>query len=88
MTGLTARQQALAPIAAITVTGDQDRLRGALSAGLDAGLTIAEIKEILVQLYAYAGFPRSLNALGAARVPAELLETFVSERLLYEIGEG
>lgn len=40
------------------------RLNQALSAGLDAGLTINEIKEISVQLYAYTGFPRSLNALG------------------------
>lgn len=31
--------------------------------GLDAGLTANEIKEILVQMYAYCGFPRSLNAL-------------------------
>jgi 4-carboxymuconolactone decarboxylase len=32
--------------------------------GLDAGLTVSETKEILVQMYAYTGFPRSLNALG------------------------
>lgn len=31
--------------------------------GLEAGMTINEIKEILVQTYAYAGFPRSLRAL-------------------------
>ena len=31
--------------------------------GLDAGLTVNEIKEILVQMYAYAGFPRSLNGI-------------------------
>ncbi len=36
-----------------------------MAEGLDAGLTVNEIKEILVQLYAYVGFPRSLNALGA-----------------------
>jgi hypothetical protein len=35
----------------------------ALTDGLDAGLTVNEIKEVLVQLYAYTGFPRSLNAL-------------------------
>ena len=35
----------------------------ALNEGLDAGLTINEIKEILVQMYAYAGFPRSLNGI-------------------------
>ena len=27
-------------------------------------IEVADVKEILVQLYAYAGFPRSLNALG------------------------
>ncbi|MEV0563651.1 carboxymuconolactone decarboxylase family protein [Dactylosporangium sp. NPDC050588] len=61
---LTPRRQAIVPIAAFTATGDLPQLRQALTGGLDAGLTISEIKEILVQLYAYAGFPRSLNALG------------------------
>jgi len=42
-----------------------DKLKPALNAGLDAGLTINEIKEVLVQMYAYAGFPRSLNGIGA-----------------------
>ncbi|HKJ08641.1 MAG TPA: carboxymuconolactone decarboxylase family protein [Gammaproteobacteria bacterium] len=32
---------------------------------MDAGLTVNESKEILVQLYAHAGFPRSLNAIQA-----------------------
>ena len=35
-----------------------------LNGGLDAGLSVNEAKEVLVQVYAYAGFPRSLNALG------------------------
>ncbi|SOY67702.1 Carboxymuconolactone decarboxylase [Cupriavidus taiwanensis] len=60
---LTARQQAIAPIGALGAAGDIARLNGALNQGLDAGLTVNEAKEILVQLYAYAGFPRSLNAL-------------------------
>ena len=61
---LNAHQQTLAAIAALTATGDQKALRPALSKGLDAGLAINEIKEALVQLYAYCGFPRSLNAIG------------------------
>lgn len=60
---LDARQQALVGIAAFTARGELPMLRQALSNGLNAGLSINEIKEILVQLYAYAGFPRSLNAL-------------------------
>jgi alkylhydroperoxidase/carboxymuconolactone decarboxylase family protein YurZ len=61
--GLTARQEAMATIAAFTAGGDLPRLEKALNDGLDVGLTVNEIKEILVQLYAYAGFPRSLNGI-------------------------
>ena len=60
---LTAKQQVIAPIGASMAVGDMSRLHDALNRGLDAGLSISETKEILVQLYAYAGFPRSLNAL-------------------------
>lgn len=61
---LAARQQAIVPIAAFAAAGDIVRLNAALNLGLDAGLTVSDAREILVQLYAYAGFPRSLNALG------------------------
>ena len=61
---LSARQQAIVPIAGHAAAGDMPRLAEALERGLDAGLTVSDAKEILVQLYAYAGFPRSLNALG------------------------
>ncbi|MCK4120451.1 carboxymuconolactone decarboxylase [Ralstonia pseudosolanacearum] len=61
---LTAKQLAISPIAAFAAAGDMPRLNTALEQGLNAGLSISECKEILVQLYAYAGFPRSLNALG------------------------
>jgi len=61
---LSPRQQAIAPITAAAAVGDMPRLNAALAQGLDAGLTISDTKEMLVQLYAYAGFPRSLNALG------------------------
>lgn len=61
---LSAKQQAIPPIAAFAATGDMAGLDTALNQGLDAGLTVSEVKEVLVQLYAYAGFPRSLNALG------------------------
>jgi len=62
---LSAKQQAIPVIAVFTATSDMAKLHASLNQGLDAGLTISESKEILVQLYAYVGFPRSLNALGA-----------------------
>jgi 4-carboxymuconolactone decarboxylase len=60
-TTLSARQAAIPLIAAAMATSDMPRLRTALTAGLDAGLTVSEAKEILIYLYAYAGFPRSLR---------------------------
>lgn len=61
---LNAQQQSLVTISALTATGDLDNLKTELNTALDNRLTINEIKETLVQLYAYCGFPRSLNALG------------------------
>ena len=61
---LSAKQRAIPLMAAFMATSDMPRLNAALNQGLDAGLTVSEAKEVLVQLYAYAGFPRSLNALG------------------------
>jgi alkylhydroperoxidase/carboxymuconolactone decarboxylase family protein YurZ len=60
---LSPKQQGIVTISAFTANGDLEKLKTALNEGLDAGLTVNEIKEILVQLYAYAGFPRSLNGI-------------------------
>lgn len=62
---LTSRQESIAKIASYTAAGDLDRLKVALNKALDDGLTINEIKEILLQMYAYCGFPRSLNSISA-----------------------
>ena len=61
---LTPRRQGLAVIASLEAKGDQAGLEAALADALDNGLTVSEAKEALSQLYAYTGFPRSLNALG------------------------
>jgi 4-carboxymuconolactone decarboxylase len=60
---LNAEEQSIVTISAFTAKGDLEQLRKSLNKGLDAGLTVNEIKEALVQLYAYCGFPRSLNAI-------------------------
>ncbi|MGV8059773.1 MAG: carboxymuconolactone decarboxylase family protein [Smithellaceae bacterium] len=60
---LNAKQQSIVTIAAFTAKGNMEKLKKALNEGLDAGLTVNEIKEILVHLYAYTGFPRSLNGI-------------------------
>jgi 4-carboxymuconolactone decarboxylase len=60
---LHARQEQIVAIAAFTANGDLPKLTTDLNDGLDAGLTVNEIKEVLVQMYAYTGFPRSLNGI-------------------------
>jgi len=55
--------QKIVTIAAFTARGELDKLKPELVAGLEAGLTVNEIKEVLVHLYAYCGFPRSLRGL-------------------------
>jgi quercetin dioxygenase-like cupin family protein/alkylhydroperoxidase/carboxymuconolactone decarboxylase family protein YurZ len=62
---LTPKQEALCRIAAFTARGDMPVLEQALNSGFDAGLTINEAREAIVQLYAYCGFPRCLNGLSA-----------------------
>lgn len=60
---LTSKQQNLVMISSYTATGDLTNLEKSVKKGLDDGLTVNEIKEAMVQMYAYCGFPRSLNAL-------------------------
>ena len=60
---LTEKQQSIIQIAALTAKGELQALKPALVNGLDAGLTVNEIKEVLVHLYAYCGFPRSIRGL-------------------------
>ena len=60
---LTEKQRTITTIAALTAKGELTKLKQALNTGLDAGLTINECKEVLVHLYAYCGFPRSIQGL-------------------------
>lgn len=62
---LSARQQAILPIAAFGAAGDAAKLNVALHQGLDAGLTVSDAREVLVQLYpmraSHAASMRSTN---------------------------
>ena len=70
---------AMSAIACYEAQGDQTSLATAINEGFDAGLTANQIKEALSQLYAYTGFPRSLNALGT-------LQKVMEQRGEVEIG--
>ena len=57
----------MSAIACNEAKGDLVSLESAIHNGLEAELTVSQIKEALSQLYAYTGFPRSLNALGVLK---------------------
>lgn len=65
---LSAAQKSIVNIAALTAKGDLEKLRTSLGEGLDAKLSVNQIKDVLVQMYAYAGFPRSLNGLNTFKI--------------------
>lgn len=73
MKTLSEKEKQIVAVSALAARGNLPELKKALSEGLDAGVSVNEFKEILVQTYAYCGFPRSLNALGT-------LMTVVEER--------
>lgn len=96
---LSSKQQGIISIAAFTAKGDLEKLKISLNDGLDAGLTVNEIKEILVQLYAYTGFPRSLNGLntfmdvvkerqkkGIKDIPGKAASPFPANRSSIDLG--
>lgn len=60
---LDKKQEKIITISALTTKGDLVKLKPELVGGLEAGLTVNEIKEVLVHLYAYCGFPRSIRGL-------------------------
>lgn len=60
---LSPGEQSIISIAALTAKGDLSNLKTAQNVGLEAGLSINQIKEVLVHLYAYCGFPRSIRGL-------------------------
>ena len=60
---LDTKQRSIVSISAFTAKGDLPGLKQALNEGLAAGLSINEVKEELIHLSAYCGFPRSLNGI-------------------------
>ena len=64
MAALSEKEQNIVKISSFTAKGDLENLEKSLNVALDEKMTVNEIKEILVQSYAYCGFPRSLNGVG------------------------
>ncbi|MDG3582091.1 carboxymuconolactone decarboxylase family protein [Galbibacter pacificus] len=60
---LTEKDKSLILVASYTANGNLKKLKSALNDGLDNGWTVNELKEAIVYLYTYCGFPRSIRGL-------------------------
>jgi len=69
-TPLTPRERSLAVIAVTLASYQSDQLRTHLLRGLDNGLSVQEIAELIAQVTLYSGFPSGINA---SRIFGEVL---------------
>jgi 4-carboxymuconolactone decarboxylase len=66
--GLDLKAREIATIAALTALGNATpQLKVHIEAGLNVGLSRAEVTEVIMQMAVYAGFPAALNGLFAAK---------------------
>lgn len=60
---LSEKEKSIVLISSFTANGNLEKLKAEINSGLENKLTVNEIKDSMVQLYAYCGFPRSLNGI-------------------------
>lgn len=66
--GLDLKSKEIAVVAALTALGNAEpQLKVHLNGALNVGCTINEIKEIILQMSGYSGFPTSINAMNALK---------------------
>ena len=57
------QQRQFIAVAALTAQGSLETLKPRLNSALDSGVTVNQLKEAIVHVYAYCGFPRSIRGL-------------------------
>jgi len=64
---LSPRDRSLITCAALVTNGSIEQLRGHLGRARQNGLTETELKEVIIHLAFYAGWPRAMSAISLAR---------------------
>ena len=65
--GLSPRDRSLITCAALVTNGSTEQLRGHLGRARQNGLSETELKEMIIHLAFYAGWPRAMSAITLAR---------------------
>jgi 4-carboxymuconolactone decarboxylase len=83
--GLNLKSKEIAVVAALTAVGTaQPQLKIHLNAALNTGNSINEIKEVILQMSGYSGFPSSINAMQLLK---EVLDNRKAQGIIDEIGK-
>jgi 4-carboxymuconolactone decarboxylase len=66
--GLDLKSRQIATVAALTALGDtKPELKDHIKGALNVGCSRDEIIEVIIQMSVYAGFPRAINGINAAK---------------------
>jgi len=68
---LAPRDRSLITVAALIAGGNTEQLPFHLNKAKENGLTETELKEVIIHLAFYAGWPRAMSAIGVARQALE-----------------
>ena len=64
---LSSRDRSLVTVASLITSGSTDQLRGHLARARTNGLSEAELKEVIIHLAFYAGWPKAMSAIVVAK---------------------
>ena len=64
---LSKRDRSLVTVAALITNGSTEQLKSHLARAKDNGLSEAELKEVIIHLAFYAGWPRAMSAVTVAK---------------------
>ncbi len=64
---LSPRDRSLVTVASLITSGSTEQLRGQLARARANGLTETELKEAIIHLAFYAGWPKAMSAITVAR---------------------
>jgi 4-carboxymuconolactone decarboxylase len=64
---LSPRDRSLITVAALITNGSTEQLSGHLARAREHGVTDEQLKEVIVHLAVYAGWPRAMSAIAVAK---------------------
>lgn len=83
--GLDLKSKEIAVVAALTAMGNaQPQLKVHINGTLNTGSSINEVKEVILQMSVYSGFPSAINGMNALK---EVLQERQTHRIKDEIGK-